>query len=36
MTDLGLLIAAVGMGALALESVGVALVFFGLAGWLLA
>jgi hypothetical protein len=36
MKDLGLLIAAVGIGALALESVGAALVFFGIAGWLLA
>jgi hypothetical protein len=32
----GLCVAATGIVALSLESVGVALVFFGLAGWLLA
>jgi hypothetical protein len=32
----GLWLAATGLVALSLESVGVALVLFGLAGWLLA
>jgi hypothetical protein len=32
----GLWVAATGVVALSLESVGVALVLFGLAGWLLA
>jgi hypothetical protein len=36
MITIGLCIAAAGIVALSLESVGVALVFFGLAGWLLA
>jgi hypothetical protein len=33
---IGLCVAAVGIVALSLESVGAALVFFGIAGWLLA
>jgi hypothetical protein len=33
---IGLCVAATGVIALSLESVGAALVFFGLAGWLLA
>jgi len=36
MISLGLLIAAIGMVTLALESVEVSLVFFGIAGWLLS
>ncbi len=36
MVTLGLSLVATGLVALSLESVGVALVFFGLAGWLLA
>jgi hypothetical protein len=36
MISLGMLMAATGMVALSLESVGVALVLFGLAGWLLS
>jgi hypothetical protein len=36
MVSLGLCVAAAGIVALSLESVGVALVFFGVAGWLLA
>lgn len=36
MVTMGLSVAAAGIGALALENVGVALVFFGIAGWLLA
>jgi hypothetical protein len=36
MVTVGLWLVATGIVALSLESVGVALVFFGLAGWLLA
>jgi hypothetical protein len=36
MLSIGLCVAAAGIVALSLESVGAALVFFGLAGWLLA
>jgi hypothetical protein len=36
MVTIGLCVAATGLVALSLESVGVALVFFGIAGWLLA
>lgn len=35
MINLAMLLAATGLLALAFESVGVALVFFGLCGWLL-
>jgi hypothetical protein len=35
MVTVGLCVAATGLVALSLESVGVALVFFGIAGWLL-
>jgi hypothetical protein len=36
MVTIGLWLVATGIVCMALESVGVALVFFGLAGWLLA
>lgn len=36
MITIGLCFAATGIVALSLESVGVALVLFGIAGWLLA
>jgi hypothetical protein len=36
MVTAGLCVAAAGMLFLSLESVGAALVFFGIAGWLLA
>jgi len=36
MLSIGLCVAAAGIVALSLESVGAALVFFGIAGWLLA
>jgi hypothetical protein len=36
MIDLGIALVAIGIVAISLESLGVALVFFGIAGWLLS